>query len=253
MHCDNTIAEVSNRMRLGSILSYHDSRSVPAMKRKALLFAILTIGSCALAMPARAQVANTYVSGSGSDNNPCTRSSACKTLQKALTKTRPGGQINALNSANYGYVTINQSVSIIGARGVAGVLATSTITGVTINAGANDIVSLQGLEIDGTGSGADGIKFASGASLNIRDSVIRGFTNGINFQSSGSSTLSVSGTLVSKNSTGISFQNAATSTGVLNDVQVVNNGTGIVAFSANSTNLAILTVQSSVVANNSTV
>ena len=182
---------------------------------------------------------------------PCHR--PARTLQVALDRTLPGGEINVVNSANYGYVTINRAVTIVGTRGTTGVLATSAVTGVTITAGANDIITLQGLEIGGAGSGANGIQFNSGASLNVQNSVIRGFTNGINFQPSGPSALSVSGTLISNNSTGISFKNAAASTGVLNDVQVVNNGTGIVAFSANNTSLAILTVQSSLVTNNSTV
>ena len=179
-----------------------------------------------------------------SDGNPCTVTSPCKTIQAALALTLAGGEIYALNSANYGSVTINQAVSIIGGHGATGVLAAS-VTGVTINAGPNDIVNLRGLDIDGAGSGTNGIQFNTGASLNIDDSVIRGFTNGISFQPSGSSALSVGSTLISNNSTGIMFQNAAASTGVLNDVQVVNNGSGIVALGASSTSPANLTVQSS--------
>jgi hypothetical protein len=216
------------------------------------LLTAITIAYCLHAVPAQAQLTRTYVSGSGNDGNPCTVTSPCQTIQAALALTVAGGEIYALNSANYGSVTINRAVSISGGHGTTGVLAAS-VNGVTINAGPNDIVNLRGLDIDGAGSGTNGVQFNSGASLNIYDSVIRGFTNGINYQPSGSSNLSVGGTLISNNSTGISFQNATASTGVLNDVQVVNNGTGIVAFSTNSTTLAILTVQSSVVANNSTV
>src|ERR1035437_1194301 len=168
------------------ILSYHRRRSAGADRlfRIRKILVVMTIAPCLHAMPAQAQVARTYVSGLGSDGNPCTVLSPCRTLQAALTKTLPGGEIDTLNSANYDYVTINQAISIIGAHGATGVLATSTVTGITINAGANDIVSLQGLEIDGAGSGANGIQFNSGGSLNIQDSVIRGFTNGITFQPS---------------------------------------------------------------------
>jgi hypothetical protein len=42
------------------------------------------------------------------------------------------------------------------------VLATSSVTGITINTGANDIINLRGLEIDGAGSGANGILFNTG-------------------------------------------------------------------------------------------
>jgi hypothetical protein len=43
------------------------------------------------------------------------------------------------------------------------------------------IINLQGLDIDGAGSGASGIQFNTGGSLNVQNSVIRGFSNGINF------------------------------------------------------------------------
>jgi hypothetical protein len=200
-----------------------------------------------------AQAVRTYVSGLGKDTNPCTAAAPCLTLQAALAQTAPGGQIYSLNSANYGYVTINKAVSILAGRGAAGVLATSSLTGVTINAGAGDVITLQGLDIDGAGSGVSGIEFYSGASLNIQDTAIRGFTNGINFQSGGSSTLLVSRTLISNNSTGINFRSSVTSTAVLNDVQLVNNGTGIAALGASTTAPANVTIRSSVVANNSTV
>lgn len=220
--------------------------------QKSSLFSLVTIAAL-FVLPAQAQVAQvavTYVSGLGSDSNPCTRSSPCKTLQKALTKTSPGGQINALNSANYGYLQITQAVSIIGTHGAAGVLATSAVTGVSINAGANDKVTLQGLELDGAGSGASGIQFTSGASLSIRDSVIRGFVNGINFQPSGSSALSVGTTLVANNSTGVVVQATMPATAIFDDVQIMNNGSGIVGSGASATARASLTVQNCVVANN---
>jgi len=66
----------------------------------------------------------------------------CQTLQAALAKTLAGGQICALDSANYGYATINK-ISIVSARGATGALATSSITGITINAGANDTITCK--------------------------------------------------------------------------------------------------------------
>jgi len=212
-------------------------------------FLAIILASWLSAVPAEAQATRTYVSGAGKDTNACTADAPCLTLQTALARTAPGGQIYPLDSANYGYVTINKAVSIMTGRGATGVLATSSLTGVAINAGANDIITLQGLDIDGAGSGANGIQFISGASLNIQDSVIRGFTTGINFQPSGASALLVSKTLISNNSTGINFRSTAASTGALNDVQIVNNGTGVVALGASSTSPANLSFQGSLVAN----
>src|SRR5262245_30470592 len=220
---------------------------------RALLFPFVMFALCLLNGPSKGQVLLTYVSGSGTDGNPCTLAKPCKTLQGALAKTAPAGQIYALDSANYGYVNVNKAVSIIGAHGVAGVLAPSSVTGVAISAGPNDAISLQGLEIDGAGAGTDGIRFSSGASLNIRDSVIRGFTNGINFQPSGPSAILVDGALIVNNSTGIAIQSAVPSSGIFNDVQVVSNANGIIAAGAGETSKVNLTIQTSVIANNGTV
>jgi hypothetical protein len=174
-------------------------------------------------------------------------------LEKALAAARvhglhSGGDVwphtgREMALRRKGYVTINKAISITGLS-TTGVLATSGVSGITINAGANDTINLQGLDIDGAGSGANGIQFNTGASLNVRNSVIRGFSNGITFQPNGSSTLSVGSTLISNNSTGISFQNSAISTGILNDLQLVNNGTGIVALGTSSTAPAAVTIAS---------
>jgi hypothetical protein len=90
----------------------------------------------------------TYVSGVGKDSNPCTASSPCQIFQAALALTVAGGEIYVLDSANYGAVTINKAVSITSEGAVAGVLATSG-AGITIAAGAGDVIKLRGLDIDG--------------------------------------------------------------------------------------------------------
>ena len=114
----------------------------------------------------------TYVSGTGSDSYPCTITQPCKTLHAALSLTVAGGEIFVLNSANYGPVTITKAVTITGEGAVAGMLSTSG-AGITINAGANDVINLRGLDIDGGNSGTYGIQFTSGLSLNVQKSLIR--------------------------------------------------------------------------------
>src|SRR5262249_40420662 len=154
------------------------------------LILAMAIASWLGATSALAQATRTYVSGQGNDGWSCTASQPCRTLQRAIALTMPGGQIYALDSSNYGYVTINQAVSITNER-AAGVLASSSVTGVTITAGAADTVTLRGLDIDGAGSGTSGIQFNSGAALSVQNAVIRGFATGISFQPSASSTLTV--------------------------------------------------------------
>jgi hypothetical protein len=182
----------------------------------------------------------TYVSGLGSDSNPCIVSSPCKTLQAALALTIAGGAIFVLDSANYGPVTINKAVTITSEGAMAGVLATTGV-GLTISAGANDVVNLRGLDIDGGNSGSIGIQFNSGQSLNIQKSLVHNFTNsGISFTPSAASALFVSDTVVSHNAnTGILVVGGSSSlTGALSRVTASANGVGIFA-SGSSVSLAI--------------
>jgi Concanavalin A-like lectin/glucanases superfamily/Family of unknown function (DUF6067) len=225
--------------------------TLPVGKALSLILAVLTTALLQLA-PAHGHSMRTYVSGIGTDSNPRSVTMPCQTLQAALAKTLARGQIYTLGSTNYGPVTINKMVSVISGRGATGVLAAG-VTGITNNAGTNDIVNLQGLGIDRAGSGANGVLFNSGAALNVKESVIRGFTNAINFQPSGSSALSIATTVITNDATGVLFRNSAGSTGVLSDVQLVNNGTGISAAGTSSTAPATVTIQNTLVSANSTV
>src|SRR4029079_1111985 len=116
--------------------------------------------------PSVAPQMRTYVSGMGNDANPCTVSLPCQTFQTALALTTPGGTIFVLDSANYGPVTINKAITITSEGATAGVLATSGV-GITISAGANDVINLRGLEIDGGNTGTIGIQFMSGPTFNF--------------------------------------------------------------------------------------
>ena len=244
-------------MRLGCEVHRPTVLSRTAVPRRAvrnalsLVLAVLMTAFLQLAH-AHGQAMRTYVSGTGKGGNPCTLANPCRTPQTALGLTGPGSEIQSLNSADYGYVTINQAVTLLGAHGATGVLA-ANVSGVTITTGANDIVILKGLEIDGGGSGANGIQFNSGAALNVQDSVIRGFATGISSQPKAASSLSVSGTILSNNTTGLLFQTSTASTGILTDAHLVNNASGAVVQGASGASVAALTVQNGVVANNATV
>jgi hypothetical protein len=182
-----------------------------------------------------------FVSGLGSDSNPCTASLPCKTFSAALGLTIAGGEIYVLNSANYGAVTINKAVTITSEGAVAGVLAMSGV-GLTISAGAGDLINLRGLDIDGGNSGSTGIQFNSGRALNIQKSVVRGFAHsGIAFAAAGAASLLVSDTTVTNNhSNGILVSSAGTGAvnGVLTRVTASANGVGIFANGA-SVNLTL--------------
>ena len=140
-----------------------------------LLGAILV--PCLLAAPAHAQATRTWVSGVGDDANPCSRTAPCKTFAGAISKTALGGEINCLDPGGFGGVTITKSITIACEAGTAGVLVAGT-NGITVNAGATGLVTLQGLDIEGVGTGLVGVNILSAKQVNITNCTIRNFRSG---------------------------------------------------------------------------
>jgi len=149
--------------------------------------------------PAYAQAIRTWVSGVGDDANPCSRTAPCKTFAGAISKTAAGGEINVLDPAGFGAVTITKSISIENDGALAGISAAGT-NGVTINAGVNDVVVLRGLTIEGAGSGLNGVRFLAGGALHVENCTINNFVGkGISFEPTGASQLFVKDTIIRNN------------------------------------------------------
>src|SRR5438105_1908836 len=76
----------------------------------------------------------TAVSVNGSDSNPCTVASPCRSFSAAIAQTASGGDVVALDSGGYGTFIVNQSVTLEAAPGVyAGITVPSGGTGVIVN------------------------------------------------------------------------------------------------------------------------
>src|SRR6516164_1945938 len=132
------------------------------------------------ATSAQAQATRTWVSGVGDDANPCSRTAPCKTFAGAISKTAPGGEINVLDPGGFGAVTITKSISITSVGFEAGVLVSGT-NGIVVSVADTDKVLLEGLDIEGLGTGLDGVRIIGGGKTTIRRCSIRNFTqNGIN-------------------------------------------------------------------------
>jgi hypothetical protein len=229
------------------------------MTKNAILPTLLvTAFVCLLpAAPALAAAARTFVSAAGSDSNNCTNvATPCRHLAAAYAATAADGEIYVLDPANYGSLTITGPVSIQGHGWASIAPAASGSSAITINAaGATDKINIIGVVLDGTAiANTTGITFNSGGSLTVRDSVIRNFNAGINFQPNTStpSQLFVSNTLISDNSTAgivILLVTTTTTTGVLDHVELENNAVhGLFAFAPGGT--INVTVSDSVSANN---
>ena len=179
------------------------------------------------AVPANAQPIRVFVAVTGSDGAPCTFVAPCKSVQHAHDVVAAGGEIRMLDPGSYGLLTITKSISILG-DGHGGIAAQSGATAITINAGANDKINLRGLVLEGFGSGNNGIRFNTGASLNIQDCIIRNFhVHGVGFFPNASSKLSMSNTVVSVNGgDGILVEptGSATTVGIFDHLEIDNNG-----------------------------
>jgi len=159
----------------------------------------------------------TYVSVNGRDQGAC--QNPCLTFQYALSQTSVGGEVIAVESGNFGPVTITNSVTIEAAPGVyAGITPVGSGAGVTVNGGSS--VVLRGLTI--YGGGGDGIYFDSGAALHVENCVISGVSStGIFADSSGS--LFVTDTVIRNNGDGISIGVLAGTHVTLNRIRLEKN------------------------------
>jgi hypothetical protein len=191
----------------------------------------------AVSQPAHAQATRTWVSGVGDDVNPCSRTAPCKTFAGAISKTAAGGEINCLDPAGYGTVTITKAITIY-CEGVVGSILASGTNGVNVNAAATDHIVLRGLDIEGAGTGLKGVNILQAASVVIEHCFIRNFngasgagifSNPSNFNSM----LMIRDSVISHNGTaaagsGISINtNGGSARVLINNTAVHNNFVGV--------------------------
>ncbi|HEU5240277.1 MAG TPA: hypothetical protein VFU37_24290 [Pyrinomonadaceae bacterium] len=199
----------------------------------ALAIAIFTF---AFASMAQAQATRTWVSGVGDDANPCSRTAPCKTFAGAISKTATDGEIDALDPAGYGAVTITKSITIDG-NGWGSILASLT-NGIIVNvstAGNTNWVQIRNLSINGAGNGLIGINIVggTGTSVSVENCVIFNFKGGSgrgisDTRTTGSNQLYVSDTLIKSNlNQGIVVSGAQTNKATLERVQLWGNGVGV--------------------------
>jgi hypothetical protein len=146
--------------------------------KKSLLQHLIVGGALFVAIsaaPAQAQT-RTWVSATGDDGFPCSRTAPCKTFAGAISKTSAGGEISVMDSGGFGQVTINKALTINGEGNLASILASSG-TGINIAAGASDRVIIRNLSISGAGGGNNGI-LISGGNVTIDKCFIYEFTTG---------------------------------------------------------------------------
>ena len=115
--------------------------------------------------------------GRGDDSNPCSRTAPCKTFAGAISKTAAGGEIDALDPAGFGAVTITKAMTLDGGGGQVASVLVSSGNAISVLAGGSDVVTLRNLSISGFSSGTNGVRFVSGKALHIEHCAIASFTN----------------------------------------------------------------------------
>jgi hypothetical protein len=209
---------------------------------------------------ARAQATRTWVSGGGDDANPCSRTSPCKTFAGAISKTAPGGEIDALDPGGFGAVTITKSLTIDGGGGqVASVLVAGT-NGIVVSAGANDTVTLRNLRLNGVAGssspGLNGVRFLSGTALHIENCTIFGFSqNGIDIEVNAALPIRVfvTDTAVSNSGGGLIARNAGVANllvSIHRTTLTQNSGFGLKVDGSGGPGLVVGSVSDSLVAGN---
>ena len=231
------------------------------MTRIAVVIAAVFVFATAVpTLPAQAQNSRSFVSATGLDTNACTLAAPCRSFLGAYNKTNAGGEIDVLDTAGYGPLTITHAISIVNDGGTASVLIPSGGIGFTINATGSDAISLRGLTFEGAGVGLAGIQFNTGQSLTVKNCVIRHVSgDGITFTSSISSSLFVSDTLLADSGGGIALTpivpiGTPTILAVINRVEVNNSsGDGILLSGAfGSSGIIVANVSESVLSGNAT-
>jgi Right handed beta helix region len=244
--------------------------------------AALALAATLPAVPAQAQATRAFVSAAGSDNNNCINTNTpCRHFQNAYNAMPNGGEIDVLDPGNYGALTVNHPLNIVG-RGWATVGAVSGAASITINAGPSDKINITGVLLDGANiATTTGILFNAGGALTVRDSVIRNFTlNGIKFSPNSASQISVANSQISdngedgiqvlanlifvrglfshadlENNTNVGLDIRSSAAGgrayvTISDCVSATNGTGISAAVTVSGGLTFVMVRNSTIANN---
>jgi hypothetical protein len=202
------------------------------MNSQSTLRRLLTAAPAAAALlagaPALAAPNVVYVSGAGNDANACdTINQPCRTLQAAHDKAVAGGTVVVVDGGNYKPLVIRKSIAILNeGSGVADIEQTAAGgDAILIAAGANDVVQLRGLSLDGAGLAANGVRLRTAASLHIADCVARRFAGaGFLIAPTSAATFVLDNATGSANSNGVDIAPAGgAAKGVVENSRFFNN------------------------------
>ena len=213
----------------------------------------------AVATMAQAQATRTWVSGVGDDANPCSRTAPCKTFAGAISKTAVDGEIDALDPAGFGAVTITRSITIDGCCMVSilGAGTTSITINITSGTDLKKTVRLRNISMNGASTGVFGIRYiaankvyvehcqiygmqssaasrgivatgvATGSQLYVKDTIISNCASGIDASAASGSFVSVLDNVNLEGMTDGLILGSGASATLRNSFVVLNTGAGV--------------------------
>jgi hypothetical protein len=201
------------------------------------IFKALLVCSFALAFVsiAQAQASRTWVSGSGDDADPCSRTAPCKSFSGAHSKTPVNGEINCIDAGPYGPLIITKSITIDCHEVFAGALHSGQ-NGVSINfdsfsgTDTRKSVRLRNINYQGANTGTRGIRItggfgSAGSTVHVQDCLIDGNFGspgrGIEDNRSGGGSLLVTNTTI-RNLSGTGISHAPNSGSTRVDISIDN-------------------------------
>ena len=180
------------------------------------------IVAAALALPLSATPASaqflTFVSAAGNDANTCfVQAAPCKTLQRGINQTSPGGELRLLSSlVSNGF--INKSMTVEGGR--------YTVIGTIAVNNASAIVRFRRLNLNGVNGFPTGFNLINAAAVHIEECSAERFTNdGVTLGANVSTELAVSNSVSRDNGRhGLFITSPSTVVLTVEDSSFENNG-----------------------------
>jgi len=189
-------------------------------------------------VPQASTVQRAYVAANtGNDTNTvgnCSAAAPCRTFSSAMSVIATGGEVVAMESGNYGTVSITRSLALIGAPGqYVSIVASSGGSAVNVS-GVGTRAILRNLSIVGTGA-THGILMTSGDTLSAEHVLISGFPSGSGIDVSTAAKVQITDALVRDNYTGVRLINGVAATIIRSRILGNTNNGVLVAGSAAST------------------
>lgn len=118
--------------------------------------------------------AQLWVSTTGSDANPCTLASPCRTFQQAAYLVPQYGIIHVLNAGDYGPININYPLEIDGG-GLASISVSGSGSAPAIQVKTTGLVRLRNISIHGYSGAPEGIQMGGYGAIDIDNVQVTGF------------------------------------------------------------------------------